>query len=340
MVWKFAGIFVLGLGVPLAPLAAASNEYTGQFVADNRPTELIYLAITQAENNISGVMILVSPNENGGTDESTLSLEGIADGGTATLREKRVFGDYVMTGKRDKEGLTITFPGRDGEVVPVKFTEASNSEYAAKLSEWKQFIADIHDEHSAILAHANALAELVRQIEGTGIPKDLADISQALSRQEVVSTTILEREKKFRELSNVSRAANCDYVYSQISPYYYTNLEGYFYTDFDPVDANYKQAVVDIERRLGNVADVVDMAKEEASSLRNAMSERRFPLPKLPELPADEQHVFDIYVSLASSAKIEIESIKARYSAVAAETGEKMQNSKRLLDTLESRCRN
>lgn len=339
MVGRFAGIVVVGLGVLFAPLADASNEFTGQFVADNRPTELIYLAITQAENSISGIMILVSPNDDGGTKENTLSLEGIADGDAATLREKRLFGDYVMTARRDQGGVIITFPSRNGEVLPIKFTEASDSEYSSKLSEWKQLIADIHSEHSSIMAHANALAEFVRQIEGTGIPKDLADISEALSRQEDVSDSIREREKKFRELANVRSAANCDYVYSEVSPYFYTNLESYFYTDFAPVDTNYKQAVSDIERRIGNVDEVVAMAKEEALGLRDSLSARRFPLPELPTLPVDEQQVFDKYVSLASSAKVDVESIKTRYAAIAARTIEVMQNSKRTLDTLEAGCR-
>ncbi|MBX3630271.1 MAG: hypothetical protein KF908_10275 [Nitrosomonas sp.] len=319
--------------------AAASNPFTGQFLVDNRPRELIYVSITQAENIVSGLMILVSAADKGKTEKTTLALEGIADKTTVTLREKRFLGDYVLTGRRKGNNLILAFPGRDGSVIPTTFVPATESEYSNKLTEWQKLHADIYKEQSTILNHASALAEQIHNIENTGIPKLLLETSKLLSDQKAIAASFQKRREHFQKVAAVNGSFRCDYVYSQVSPFFYSDMSGYFYSDFSPMDMRYQQALSDISKRIDNAPEVIAKAKNDASLLKEALSKRRFPIPKLPKLPDDEQSIFDGYITLAKNSASEIESIRAQYTSIANTVEKIMRESEHELNIMESKCR-
>ncbi|WP_396957184.1 hypothetical protein [Nitrosomonas sp.] len=318
---------------------AASNPFTGQFLADKRPSELIYVSITQAGSTVSGFMVLVSAADKGRTEKTTLALEGVADKTTVTLREKRFFGDYVLTGRREGNRLILAFPGRDGSVIPEIFVPATESEYSNKLTEWQKLHSDIYKEQSTILKHASALAEQIRNIENTGIPNLLLEISKALSDQKAVAASFQKRREHFQKMIVMNRAARCDYIYSEVSPFFYSDMSGYFYSYFSPIDMRYHQALSDISKRIENAPSVIDKAKNDALLLKEALSRRKFPTPKLPKLPDDEQEIFNGYITLAKSSASEIESIKFQYTSSAETIKEIMRESERELKIMESKCR-
>lgn len=319
--------------------AAASNPFTGQFLADNRPGELIYVSITQAGSTVSGFMVLVSAADKGKTEKTTLALEGVADKTTVTLREKRFFGDYVLTGRREGNGLILAFPGRGGSVIPETFVPTTESEYSNKLTEWQKLHTNIYKEQSTILKYASALTEQIGNIEKTEIPKLLLEASKSLSDQKAVAASFQKRREHFQKITAMNGPARCDYVYSEVSSFFYSDISGYFYSDFSPVDMRYQQALSDISKRIENAPEVIAKAKNDASLLKEALSKRRFPVPKLPKLPDDEQRIFDGYITLAKNSASEIESIKAQYTSVANTVKVIMRESEHELKVMESKCR-
>lgn len=324
----------------LCPFAvAASNPFTGQFLADNRPRELIYVSITQAGNTVSGFMVLVSAADKGKTEKTTLALEGVADKTAVTLREKRFFGDYVLTGRREGNSLILASPRKDGSVTPVTFVPATEIVYSNKLTQWQKLHADTYKEQSTILKHASSLAEQISNIENTEISKLLLETSKSLSDQKTVAASFQKRREQFQKITAVNGAARCGYVYSQVSPYFYSEMSGYFYSDFTPVDLSYQRSLSDISKHIESAPELIAKAKSDASLLREALSKRKFPAPKLPKLPDDEQRIFDGYITLAKNSASEIESINAQYISVANTVKEAISASEQELKIAESKCR-
>lgn len=326
------------LGMLFAPLVWGDSPFTGQFMADIRPNQLIYISIVQVERSVSGLMIIVTAAQNGKTDKATLSLDGVVDNTSLTLREKRFFGDYVLTGRREGESLVLIFPGNDGGITPVTFHEATEFEYSAVLSEWQTNYAEIYRESSNITNHAKSLAELITQIESTGIPSDLLELSNALSQQKEISESFQELKKQYSKITGFGKSDSCDYVYSNVSTFFYDKLSDLYYSEFQPIDGHFRRTYSRLDERVSNAPVVVTKARESSSLFREALSKRKYPLPELPKLPTDEEKIINTYMELSNSAVMEAESIGSQYVSLADEVREIMQESQDTLTRMQVEC--
>ena len=110
MSWQSLRIFFIVLVMTSPSKAFAENQFTGTYVADARPHELIYLALTQTKDSVAGVMTIVSPDGDGGVSNQTLPVRGTADGGTINLVAERFLSKLAVSGKKSDELIVLAFP--------------------------------------------------------------------------------------------------------------------------------------------------------------------------------------------------------------------------------------
>src|SRR5680860_891309 len=96
VIW-FAAVFALLLTAAptVAQNSPASGTLTGTYVLDARPTQLVYLSLTQSASMVSGYAVIVEPNTEPQSasllTSRTFNIEGTASGPSVTL----VLGNWV-----------------------------------------------------------------------------------------------------------------------------------------------------------------------------------------------------------------------------------------------------
>lgn len=147
VIWFAAIVALLLTAAPtVAQNSPASGNLTGTYVLDARPTQLVYLSLTQSESRVSGYAVIVEPN----TDPQpanllasrTFNIEGTAAGPSVTLvLGNWVSGQITMTGSSDGDDLVLTYPSASGEISTVVFHSSSQYSFNQFVTEWRADIA-------------------------------------------------------------------------------------------------------------------------------------------------------------------------------------------------------
>lgn len=319
--------------------ATTENLFTGTFMSDRRPNEMIFLSLTQVEKDVSGYMVVVTAANRGKTESVTLNLDGIADNQTVSLHTKRLLSDLYLSGYKEKGQIRLTIPNSTGSLTTSHLIPATHSEYSEKLSAWKQTHADIYNEQSRILKFSTDIKELLDNIQNTKIPEQLETAQRLLVRQQENHAVLDKKRERFKELFKHDQATQCDYLHSKISPFFHDELSGYFHDSITGVSISLRQTIKDIKTRIENGRETLTEVKLKVSELKEALAHRKYPLPtELPKLPTDGQTLIDDYASLTDAATKEVGIINGEYNPIASKVKEIMRRSEYELHQQGSSC--
>lgn len=137
---------VVGFLLTAAPVVAQdsqdSGNLTGTFLLDARPTQLVYMSLTQSGPIVSGYAVIVEPTTDPKVADvltiRTRGVESIAADVSITL----VLGDWVsgqttMTGSKQDGALTLTYPTSSGEISTVILQPTGPDTFNRAISEWR-----------------------------------------------------------------------------------------------------------------------------------------------------------------------------------------------------------
>ncbi len=142
-VWITVVVGLLIMGAPVtAQISADSGNLTGTYVLDARPTQLVYLSLTQSGPIVSGYAVIVEPTTDPEVADvltsQTLAVEGTATESSVTLNMGDwVSGQITMTGSKQDGALILTYPASFGEIGTVILQPASPNTFNRAMSEWR-----------------------------------------------------------------------------------------------------------------------------------------------------------------------------------------------------------
>lgn len=129
-------------------VGAGPSRFTGTFMADDRPSYLHYLSLTQTGDMVNGYMIQVQPDQMGSTQGENISVHGNVDKDAVTLMAKSFLelANVTMTGRRDGEQVILTYPTNSGTVASLVFVPASQNKFNEVVSVWQKQLADTYQQ--------------------------------------------------------------------------------------------------------------------------------------------------------------------------------------------------
>lgn len=331
--------------------AVAENRFTGTYIADARPYEMMFLALTQTEGSVTGVMTIVSPDRTGGVGNQTLSVHGNADGNSINLTAERFLSNLPLSGTKSGPSIDLTFPGESGGLATRSFSPGSEREFNAAIGKWRQSLLVRHEEHERLDAEvrrtntelqnlAQALFDDVRTIRNTGIGNDLAEIANAL-RDEHLALRELERNLSELKRSASVRPMTCYQAFQTVG-YDYRQSMGYTYKQtLGYANSQYNSAVSALEVRLSHVEPLVGEIREGSAKLKEALRVSKFAAPTLAISPGDELGPVEEYLKLAHSAQEGLPTFKSENAQLLATAKALIDEGKGIMDQAQSlvRCR-
>lgn len=340
-------VAVLMAMIPL--LASAENRFTGTYMADARPQEMIYLALTQTQDSVAGAMTIVTPDHEGNVESRTLPLRGTADGNTISLVAEQFLNDLAITGRKKGGSITLTFPGLSGGLATLSFTPASENDFNAVLTKWRQQLLAMHadqeqlkarelEEHQKLEKLARPLYDNIRAIKSTGIGDNLTEAKSALNDER---SALKELEEALAELKrNASIRPMTCYQAHQTVAYDFQQTMGFTYKQtLGYANSQFQSAVSRLEQRLSRVDGMVEQIKKNAAELQEAIRVSSFPLPKLPISPGEEQDPLEQYQMLARSSKKELPILKAQNEEILNKAKKIVHEGKSVMEAAQSLVR-
>lgn len=320
--------FVIFLILLFPLVAKAESLFTGSFMSDRRPSEIIYLSLTQVENDVSGFMVLVKASEKGKTESLTLNLKGLADNHTVTLYAERLINDLPFSGYKENDYLQLTLPDKQGSLHTLHFLPSTHSDYTEKLTAWRTQRAETYQEQSRILKYSTEIIEQLDDIQNTKIPEQVDTAKKLLVRLQENHAVLEQKRERFKELFMHGQANQCHYLHSKISPFFHDELSGYFHNNITGVGISFRQSIEETKRRIQNGQEALTEVKIKMSELKDALLHRKYPLPKeLPKLPSNGKKLMEDYLSLTETVAEEVEHINGEYNRISIRIREILQSS-------------
>lgn len=327
------------------------NRITGTYMANARPQQLIYLALTQTQETIDGAMTVVTPNGKGGVASQTIPIRGTADGSAISLMAERFLNNLAITGQKRGSSITLTFPSVSGGLATLSFEPASENDFNGAVTKWRQVLsmnyteqvrlkAQQAAEHQKLEKLAGALNYNVEAIKATGIGDDL---SQAKSELKDERSALKELEGDFAELKHKAslRPMTCYRAYQSVA-YDLQQVMGYAYKqNLGYANSRFRLATRNLDKRFSVAASLIHQTKKNSIELRDAIQLSTFPLPKLVISPGDERGQVEQYEMLVRSSKDEIPALKAQNDGILAKAKLLIQEGKGVMEAAQSlvRCR-
>ncbi len=351
MINSLAQYLLAALMAVIPLLASAENRFTGTYMADVRPQQMIYLALTQTQDFVAGAMTIVTPDQKGGIGNQTVPIRGAADGNSISLMAERFLNNLAITGHKKGSSIVLTFPGASGGLAIVSFAPASENDFNAAVTKWRQSLHAMYadqerlkarelDEHRKLEKLARPLYDNVFAIRGTGIGDDLMQAKSALEDERSALKELesglaeLKRNASLRPMTCYQAYQTVAYDYQQTIGFAYKQTLGYANTQF-------QSAVSRLENRLSRVDAMVEQIKKNAIELQEAIRTSSFSLPKLPISPGEEQAPLEQYQMLARSSKEELPTLKAQNEEILNGAKEIVREGKGVMEAAQSlvRCR-
>lgn len=291
------------------------NTFTGTFAVDSRPHEILYLALIQTNDTVSGSLIIVKPDGNGSIDSDTLPLRGTADRDAITLTADRLFGDLVINGRKEGRNIVLMFPTNSGSISNLTLTPTTENDYNVLLKQWQEELVAIHIEKETLTKLASDLSDDINAVKSTGIKSNLADIKSALDDERSALHDLesdlaeLKQDASLRPMTCYQANSKVDYDYNSRMGYSYNSRLGYAHDKF-------MSRLEELEKRISNAESLVTKIREGTRALDQAIEESKYPLPKLNFMPSDEKQVLEQYQALAVSARNELPVLKVTHSDI------------------------
>lgn len=222
---------------------------TGQYLADRRPHEIIYLSITQVGRNIQGSMLFVSTKKRGEIESKQLGVRGIIDGDTMSLTLSP--SGSILQGRKAGRTISIEFPS-NGQIATLHFTPTDAKSYSGLVAAWKNEHRTAYERKEAIQSNRAAMDKTIQQIKNTGLPsefdklnKSFYDLEKSVADMRKTGTSIIARAD--------SATISCDEGYGQLQSMFYDSLHhGIYHGIFSDSALEYNYASQEISERVKN----------------------------------------------------------------------------------------
>lgn len=246
---------------------------TGQYLTDHRPTEMIYLSLTQVGQNIQGSILLVSAKSRGEIESNQLGISGIADGDIMTLTLSP--SGIILQGNKRGRNITIDFPS-NGQITTSTFTPTDAKSYSALIVAWKSERKIAYEQQETILLSKATMEETIRKIKETGLPltttnlnKSFKNLEKSIVDMRQVSNTIITATEKVH--------ISCDKIYGQLKVLFYDSLyHGIYYGNFSDSVREYNSASQEILARVKNGQNFIEQLPIEYQAWKDSMSKSGF----------------------------------------------------------------
>jgi len=328
-----------------APNAAAAvsktpergpSDFTGTFMADNRPYWMGWLALTQSGVTVTGSMITVDPDGKGGTKADTETVTGTTDGGLAvSLTTGSVLGTTGSTfnGRRNQDDVTLTWADKTGKIQSAVYRAAARDAFNGALGAWQgQLAAAKADadrtaaEQKAIADRNAALAQAVRarsselqdalsaMATGTTNRKNgIATASNYIAAERTVLTALQSNLTKLQ----TDAMEPLDYYKACFTVRYdYEDTMGY---TFDSSLGYERDRFADISKELATNLGFVDQRVTEAQKAVAALAAATAASPiRITGVlgPGDEKATIDAYRATAATVTTQLADLRTQDSAV------------------------
>ena len=329
----------------------AESKFTGTYMSNARPHELIHLALTQTQNSIAGAMTMVTPDKEGGLRGQTMVVRGTADGNAISIIAERSSSNLAITGRKNGSIIALTFPGTAGNLATRSFEPASEKFFNGAVTKWRQELSANHNEQLRLKAQEAAEQQLLERlsrilernvsaIKATEIGHDLSEAKAALQRE---SAALRELEGKSVELKRSATVSpmTCYQAYETVAYNFHQTMGHIYKQDLGYANSQFRSATSKLEQRLMPVNGMTEEIEKNALELREAIRLRKFPLPRLVMSPGEEKAPLEEYKLLARSSEDQLPALKAQNEDILAKAKELMQDGKLMVETAKGlvRCR-
>jgi hypothetical protein len=311
------------------------NTFTNTFIADSRPSEMLYLGLTQTKDSVSGSLTIVTPDGKGRTKSNTLSLRGTTDGDSITLIADKLFENLAINGRKQGETVVLMFPTNSGNISNVIFTPTTQNNYNLLLKKWQEELTVIHNvkeiqtkladtkrqeelaaiskEKESLTKFADTLFNDINLYTTTGIKYDIDDIQSALDDEKTALRSLEIHLADLRQHALI-RPMTCYQAY-QVVGYDFNQTLGYDYSQSLGLANNqFTNAIARLEKRLSNVEPLVEKTREDAQNFDRAIKNSKYPIPKLRTMPKDELKGLELYQALSASAHDNLPTFKITHT--------------------------
>ena len=311
-------------------ISHAFGSITGTYVSDNRQREIIFLALTQSGNMLSGSLTITTADSNGGTKAAVQDLVGSFDGSSIDLKSDVMH----LNGNQKGNAIFLSVSSTSGYRITYNFVAMNEDGYNKMLTDWRQSLAVTHThdvnvaaskeyEENWITGLSKKLTTDISNIKNTGISADLSDIENAIGDQRIALQQMKTDMGALKEDAAVT-PMTCNQAYQTIERDYSQTLGYDFHQTLGYSVAMYANASERLSNRLVNVPLVVDETTKDATTLQNALRISRIQLPASDVHPKDAKEQIVAYQKLASNAQ-------ARLPVLRIESNQVIEEAKALL---------
>lgn len=295
---------------------SANTLFSGQYIADNRPSDISFISITQTGQHVFGFMEAVTVVGQGESEKYSVEFDGIASGNNIEM-EEQLTRQIRLSGHIDIDNLIISFTDGVGALNSLTFSKISGEEYQSTISAWEKANKEQYIEHMNLVSKSEALAEKYIRIEKTGIPDLVTTAKNALTEQARVASTYQHLRETFRSYSARISSNSCVFVESKLARLVREGMEGAIHNKFEVLDARFRAAEQDLRKRIIKVPSVIRSARSERREIDTMMANRQYEAleyPVLPILPVEVDALLGRYAKAANRAAKAIHLINERYN--------------------------
>jgi hypothetical protein len=312
------------------------SDFTGTFMADNRPYWMGWLALTQSGVTVTGSMITVDPDGKGGTKADTETVTGTTDGGLAvSLTTGSVLGTTGSTfnGRRNKDDVTLTWADKTGKIQSAVYRAAARDGFNSALGAWQAQLAGAKAdadrtaaEQKAIADRNAALAQAVRArsselqdaLSGmaTGTTNRKNGITSASTYVAAERTALTTLQANLTKVQTDAKEPLDYYKACFTVRYDYEDTMGY---TFDSTLGYQRDRFADISKDLTTNLGFVDQRVTEAQKAVGALAAAiaASPLRVTGVLaPGDEKATIDAYRATAATVTTQLADLRTQDSAL------------------------
>ncbi|WP_143164445.1 hypothetical protein [Lampropedia hyalina] len=246
----------------------ARASATGQYLADLRPSDMLYLQLIQVGQDIQGSMLFVSAKKRGEIESAQLGVRGIIDADMMTLTLSP--SGSILQGRKKGRSISIDFPS-DGQIVTLLFTPTDAKFYSELVAAWKNEHRISYQRQEAIRSSRAAMENTIQKIKETGLPSATESLNKSFDNLEKyvvdiqkIGTSVITRAER--------AAISCDEVYGQLKDMFYDSLHhGIYYGPFSDSVREYGRASQEISVRVKNSQEIIEQLSMEYQAWRNSL---------------------------------------------------------------------
>ncbi|MGA7731497.1 MAG: hypothetical protein WCD37_09525 [Chloroflexia bacterium] len=306
-------------------------------MADERPTDVDFLSLTQSGVEVSGYLLVVTPDGNMSTKSTTIPLNGSADGDVVTLNNPSTQGVYTL--RRSDNKLTLSYPSTKGQIGSRTLTPTSQEEFnnllytwQADLSTQKQFAEDFAAKSKNLgdwinyieymTGTFNKSIESLRNILFQGLWSEASDI------QGIRDALDQEKEEAAVRPMTCWQTTNVAFHYNSNMKYYYDQLGDH--------QDSFAKEVSSLETSLDQVAGYIAETQEAAKVLDEAIKNIPYSIDMDGPWPGDEITPISNYQAAADAARSQLSDLKETDAANQTTADSLMAEGKSVLDDAEA----